>query len=58
MDEIQVCGYCRRDRTIKDVYDYSPRQVMIGEPLGWYSDEAAGDEICPECMTRLMAGSL
>ena len=53
MSEIQKCGDCGRERTITDVYDYNPLQVIMGQPLGWYSSAEDG-ELCPECMTRLM----
>lgn len=46
-----VCGACRRERTIHgmDAYDYSPLQMITGQPLGWYSGDDG--EMCPECMT-------
>ena len=52
--KVPQCGMCGRERTIADVYDYNPLQVVMGQPLGWYS---AGDgEICPECMTKTIRG--
>ncbi len=49
------CATCHRERTLEgmDVYDYSPIQVVTGNPVGWYSD---GDtELCPECMTKMLS---
>ena len=56
-DEVKVpeCGICHRERTIQDVYDYNPLQVVMGQPLGWYSGDKDG-EICPEDMTKMMRG--
>jgi len=51
--EIQKCGVCGRERTLEDAYDYSPLQVITGQPIGWYS--ADDGEICPEDMTKMMA---
>jgi hypothetical protein len=50
--EIQICGACRRERTLLDVYDYNPLQVLTGAPLGWYSGDDG--EICPQCLVELM----
>ena len=49
-----TCGLCLRERTLQgmDAYDYSPLQVLSGQPVGWYS--GADGEVCPECMTRLL----
>ena len=49
-DEVKVsqCGICHRLRTTE--HDYSPFQVLMGQPLGWYS--ADDGEICPEDMTK------
>lgn len=48
------CDDCKRERTIEgmDAYDYSPIQVITGQPLGWYKGEDG--ELCPECMTKLL----
>lgn len=59
MMEIPKCGRCSRERTMgtseypMDSYDYSPLQVVTGQPLGWYS--ADDGEVCPECMTEMIA---
>lgn len=45
-----VCVLCGRERTAHDVYDYNPLQVVMNQPLGWYSGDDG--EMCPECMTR------
>ena len=50
--QVQVCVICKRERTRADVYDYNPLQVIMGQPLGWYS--ADDGEICPECMTHTL----
>lgn len=53
-----TCSTCSRPRTLgnsghpMDAYDYTPMQVMTGQPLGWYSGDDG--EVCPECMTKLM----
>ena len=53
-----TCGMCSRARTVTDpkhpmdAYDYSPLQVVMGQPLGWYSGDDG--EICPECMTGIL----
>ena len=53
-DEVKVpeCGVCGRERTIYDGFDYNPLQVILGQPLGWYS--ADDGEICPEDMTKMI----
>jgi len=51
--EIQKCGVCGRERTIQDADNYSPLQVITGQPLGWYS--ASDGEICPEDMTAMIS---
>lgn len=54
--EVPTCSMCRRQRTVgdpehpMDSYDYSPVQVMTGQPLGWYSGEDG--EVCPEDMEK------
>lgn len=54
----QTCSACQRKRTLgnpehhMDAYDYSPMQLMTGQPLGWYSGDDG--EMCPECMTNMM----
>jgi len=58
--QIQKCSICQRERTIgavgsphpMDAYDYSPLQVLTGQPLGWYSGDDG--EVCPEDMTKMM----
>ena len=52
---IQTCTKCRRVRRAVgvDAKDYSPVQVILGQPLGWYSNADEGD-LCPECMTSLI----
>ena len=52
MGEIPKCSDCGRERTIQDAYDYSPLQVVTGQPLGWYS--GSDGEICPEDMAKMM----
>jgi hypothetical protein len=52
MGEIPKCIDCGRERTIQDAYDYSPLQVVTGQPLGWYS--GPDGEICPEDMAKMM----
>lgn len=57
---VQTCSLCRRERTLADpahpmdAYDYTPMQVMTGQPLGWYSGDDG--EVCPECMTKNLQG--
>jgi len=48
----QVCSACARERGIQgmDAYDYSPMQVLTGQPFGWYS--GSDGELCPECITK------
>jgi hypothetical protein len=48
-----TCVVCGRDKTKEDK-DYDPMQVLTGQPVGWYSGEDG--EVCPEDMTRLLAG--
>jgi hypothetical protein len=56
---LPTCSACRRERTLgdgehrMDAYDYTPMQVLTGQPLGWYSGDDG--EVCPECMTEMMA---
>lgn len=50
MPEIQ-CAECARVRAVTDE-DYSPLQVVTGQPLGWYSGDDG--EICGDCMSALM----
>jgi hypothetical protein len=47
-----ACVVCGRHRTPAD-REYSPLQVMTGQPLGWYSGDDG--EICPEDMERAMS---
>ena len=54
MAEIQKCSSCGRERTIEDVNDYTPMQVVMGAPLGWYS--GSDGEMCPEDVERVMRG--
>jgi hypothetical protein len=37
-----------------DSYDYSPVQVITGQPFGWYSGDDG--EICPEDMELMIRG--
>lgn len=48
------CNICHRKRTLHgwDAYDYNPMQVVMNNPLGWYSGNDG--EICPECMTKMI----
>ena len=55
MNEIPKCQMCGRERTLSDTYDYNPLQVVMGDPLGWYS--ADDGEICGGCMTELIGKS-
>jgi hypothetical protein len=48
-DGIPTCTECDRKRTIYDVDDYSPLQIISMRPLGWYSHPKEGD-ICGTCM--------
>mgnify|MGYP006362320023 FL=1 len=50
MAEIK-CAECGRERTESD-RDYSPMQVMFGQPIGWYSGDDG--EICGAYMERIM----
>ncbi|HET7327160.1 MAG TPA: hypothetical protein VFJ14_07710 [Nocardioidaceae bacterium] len=54
MTTIPTCGMCQRERTLRDVNDYNPLQVVTGAPLGWYSGDDG--EVCPECMTKMIRG--
>lgn len=51
---IPTCSTCRRERTVQDVNDYHPLQVLSCAPLGWYTGDDG--EVCPECMTRFIRG--
>jgi hypothetical protein len=55
--EVQKCIICQRERQIgpehpMDSYDYNPMQVVMGQPLGWYSGDDG--EICPEDITKML----
>ena len=56
--QLPTCSICRRTRTLgdgehpMDAYDYSPMQVITGQPLGWYSGDDG--EVCPEDMAKTM----
>ena len=50
MTEIK-CAECARVRAVTDE-DYSPLQVVTGQPLGWYSGDDG--EICGYCMSALI----
>jgi hypothetical protein len=58
--KVPVCGLCKRKRTgadpahPMDSYDYNPMQVMMNQPLGWYSGDDG--EMCPECMQKALRG--
>ena len=45
-----TCGDCGKRRTGEK--DYHPVQVVLGQPLGWYSN--SDGEMCTECFTRMM----
>lgn len=45
------CNSCGRERASGED-NYSPMQVILGHPLGWYSGDDG--EICGDCMTDLM----
>lgn len=45
------CAVCHRERTPGDA-DYNPMQVILGQPLGWYSGDDG--EICPEDMAEML----
>ena len=48
-----LCGRRRYDGSDgMDNYDYSPMQVISGQPFGWYSGDDG--EVCPGCMTKTM----
>lgn len=47
----QICGDCGKVRTNEP--DYSGAQVILGQPLGWYS--ADDGEICPDDMVKTMS---
>lgn len=52
-----TCSLCRRARSIDrpmDAYDYTPMQVVTGQPLGWYSGDDG--EVCPECIEQSIRG--
>lgn len=57
---VQRCSLCQRERTVgnpdhpMDSYDYSPLQVVTGQPMGWYSGDDG--EVCPEDMERTIRG--
>lgn len=53
MNPSATCVVCGRARTPDD-NDYTPLQVVLGLPLGWYSGDDG--ELCPECMTETMKG--
>lgn len=48
-----VCCICSRERTAED-WDYSPLQVVFGQPVGWYSGDDG--EICREDMAKTLGG--
>lgn len=60
MPEIPTCSSCHRERTLgdsehpMDAYDYTPMQVVTGQPFGWYSGDDG--QVCPECMTTMIRG--
>lgn len=49
-----TCIGCGRQRTLYDVNDYNPLQVVMGAPIGWYSGDDG--EMCPECMIKTIRG--
>lgn len=55
-----TCGACQRERTLgdpehpMDAYNYTPMQVLTGQPFGWYSGDDG--QVCPECMTTSVRG--
>lgn len=55
--EVPKCSLCRRERRLDgmDAYDYSPMQMLTGQPLGWYSGDDG--EVCPECMEKTVRGA-
>lgn len=50
------CSLCRRPRTALDTRDYSPVQVVTGQPLGWYSGDDG--EVCSSCMTKTVGAGV
>lgn len=54
--KVPTCSVCQRERglTGMDAYDYTPLQVITGQPLGWYSGDDG--EVCPEDMTKMLRG--
>lgn len=53
MSDAAVCDECGKVRTNEP--DYSAIQVIMGQPLGWYSGDDA--EICPEDMDKTLRQS-
>lgn len=49
-----TCSSCGRARTAEEVLDYSPLQLLFGQPLGWYS--GSDGELCPDCFASIMSG--
>lgn len=51
---IPKCIICGRERTVMgmDAYDYSPMQVITGQPVGWYTGDDG--QMCPEDMTKIL----
>lgn len=47
-----VCQTCGVERKPEDK-DYTPVQVILNQPLGWYSGEDDG-ELCGQCMTNIL----
>ena len=45
-----ICDDCGKRRT--DEKEYSPMQVVLWQPLGWYS--GSDGEMCTECFTRMI----
>lgn len=45
-----TCQICQRERTLED-FDYSPLQVVYGQPFGWYS--GSDGEICGKCFGEM-----
>lgn len=50
-EAMPVCDDCGRLRNGDDI-DYSPMQVLMGQPVGWYSGNDG--ELCPQCMARMV----
>lgn len=44
-----TCDDCGKTRT--DEPDYSPMQLLLGQPVGWYSGDDG--ELCPADMQKL-----